>query len=260
MNNIAAEPPDWGPDSLSAKYFKNAEYNDRAIAANYPDVFDLLKQIHECFERIEDVIGNDKGALRLVPRFLLVRTHSTFLAACRLAMSGQISEAQALNRAAIEQAWYALHIAKDPGGWPRAETWLRRNESDAAEKACKNEFTVANVRQTHAALDADTAKHLAYLYDQTINFGAHPNQMGVMSAIRHVEDAEKIVFNVGILAPDPHGVMATVRVAAAVAIGTFKVFQLIYPERFAIAGLEDEVGNLVALLNTVFKRFVVKTA
>ena len=146
-------------------------------------------------------------------------------------MSGQISEAQALNRAAIEQAWYALHIAKDPGQWPRAEIWLRRNESEAAEKACKTEFTVANVRQTHESLDADTAKHLAYLYNQTINFGAHPNQMGVLSSIRHVEDAEKIVFNVGILAPHPHGVMATTRVAAAVAIGAFKVFALIYPER-----------------------------
>ena len=175
-------------------------------------------------------------------------------------MSGQISEAQALNRAAIEQAWYALHIAKDPAGWPRAEMWLRRNESDAAEDTCKTEFTVAKVRHTHESLDADTAKDLHYLYKQTINFGAHPNQMGVMSQIRKAEDANKIVFNVGILAPDPHGVMATMKVTTAVAIGVFRIFGLIYPERFAIVGLQGETGQLVGLLNEVFKQFIAKPA
>src|SRR5258708_4204579 len=176
MSDAMAEPPDWGADSLSARYFKNAEYNDRATAANYPDVFAFLKRIHAGFERIEAAIENDGGAVRIVPRFLLVRTHSTFLGASRLAMSGQISEAQALNRTVIEQAWYALHIAKDPAGWPRAEIWLRRNESDAAENACKTEFTVAKVRHTHDSLDSDTAQSLHSLYKQTVNFGAQPNR------------------------------------------------------------------------------------
>ncbi len=255
MDITIAEPPDWAADSLSSGYFKNAEYNDRATAANFPDVFDFLRQVHACFENIEAITGNDSGATRLLPRFLLVRAHSSFLAACRLALSGQITEAQALNRTAIEQAWYALHIAKDPDQWSRAEVWLRRNDSDAARSACRNEFRVANVRQTHESLDAATARDLDSLYDRTIDFGAHPNQMGVLTLIRHVEDAEKIVFNVGILAPEPRGVMATTRVAAAVAIGVFRVFGLIYPERFAIMGLEGEIAKLVGVLNAVFKPF-----
>src|SRR6266498_1231001 len=95
------EPPDWGSDSFSS-YFKMAEYNARATAANFPDVFGFLQQIHTCFEQIEEAIRNDSGVTRILPRLLFVRAHSGFLAACRLAMSGQLTEAQAVNRAAIE--------------------------------------------------------------------------------------------------------------------------------------------------------------
>ncbi len=251
-----AQPPDWGPDSLSSKYFKDAEYNDRATAANFPEVFELLKQVHACFEKIEEITSNDSGATRILSRFLLVRAHSTFLAACRLAMSGQIGEAQVLNRAAIEQAWYALHIAKDPASWTRAEIWLRRNESADAKASCKAEFTVAKVRATHASRDAGNAQDLGELYDLTIDFGAHPNQMGVLSSIRRVEDAANVVYNVGILAPNTLGVMVAIRVTVAIAVGVFRVFRVIYPERFAIMVLDDEIAALGAALNTVFQRFV----
>ena len=250
-----AEPPDWGADSLSSKYFKDAEYNDRATAANFPVVFDLLKRVHGCFERVEEITSNDSGATRILSRFLLVRAHSTFLAACRLTMSGQIGEAHVLNRAAIEQAWYALHIAKDPEPWKRAEIWLRRNESADAKASCKAEFTVAKVRATHSSLDVGNAKDLSELYELTIDFGAHPNQMGVLGSIRRVEDAEKVVYNVGILAPNTLGVMAAIRMTIAIAIGVFRVFRVIYPERFAIVGLDGEIASLVAALNTVFKPF-----
>ena len=253
-------PPTWGTDSLSANYFESAEHNDRATAANYPEVFALLRALHSFFEKLCRAVENDTEAVRVVPRFLLIRTHSTILAAFRLAMSGQISEAQALNLSAIEQIWYALHIAKDPAGWPRAECWLRRNENDTTLRACKDEFTVRNVRESHVTLDAQTAGQLATLYEHTINFGAHPNQMGVMGSIRRAEEAGRVVFQVGLLSPEPRGVMATVRVSAAVAIGAFKVFQLIYPERFTLVGLDAEIPPLVTSLNTVFKGFSSRTA
>jgi hypothetical protein len=170
-------------------------------------------------------------------------------------MSGQIGEAQVLNRAAIEHAWYALHIAKDPQPWTRAEIWLRRNEDSASKQACKTEFTVGNVRSTHAALKPADAKELADLYDLTIDFGAHPNQLGVLSSIRRSEDAEKIQYNVGILSPDTVGVMATIRLSVDVAVGVFKVVALIYPERFAIMSVDGDIDTIVRILNTAFKRF-----
>jgi len=43
--------------------------------------------------------------------------------------------------------------------------------------------------------------------------------------------------------------------AVAVAVGALKVFELIYPERFKITGVDLEIENLVAGLNSVFKPY-----
>lgn len=248
------EPPPWGNDSLS-EFFKDADYNARVTAANYPVVFALLRRVHEAFKRAEDAVERDSGWVRLVPRFLLIRTHSTFLAAIRAGMSGQLSEAFVLLRATVEQAWYALHMAKDPAGDVRVEIWLRRNDDDQATARCKAEFTVKNVRATHEALDSSSAIQLHSIYETLIDYGAHPNQMGVLTGITQHESANQIDYKVGILYPAELPVMVTLRLAVAVAIGALKIFQLIYPERFALTGLDTEIALLVDELNSKFKRY-----
>src|SRR5215831_2534858 len=63
----------------------------------------------------------------------------------------------------IENAWYALHLAKDPASPARAKVWLRRGEDDEAKKRCRAEFSVANVSATHRSLDTATEKVLHQL-------------------------------------------------------------------------------------------------
>ncbi len=77
------KPPEWGNDPLSA-FFKDAEYNDRATAHNFPKVFDLLRRVHMLLKRFEEAIEKDSHEEFLVTRFLAVRAHSSFLAAIRL--------------------------------------------------------------------------------------------------------------------------------------------------------------------------------
>ena len=71
-------------------------------------------------------------------------------------------------------------IAKDPKGTQPAQIWLRRNEDAIAKSRCKSEFTVTKLRQTHEALDPDTAADLHKIYEDLIDFGAHPNQFGAL--------------------------------------------------------------------------------
>lgn len=247
------EPPDWGADSFSS-YFRDAEFNNRATAANYPTVFALLQRVHAAFENAEAAVEKD-GAARVVPRFLFVRTHSAYLAACRLGMSGQLTEAHAVLRVGLEEAWYGLHIAKDPAPFARAGVWLRRNEGAEALAQCKTEFTVKNVRETHEALDATAAADLKALYDNVIDFGAHPNQLGVLAAVRNSREENHVDYKVGILYPEQVPVLFTLRLAVAVGIGALKVFRLAYPERFALVGLDGEIEKLVTQLNGVFKAY-----
>jgi hypothetical protein len=248
------EPPDWGNDPLS-KLFKDADYNARVTAANYPRVFESLQMVDAAFSRAREIVEKDSSFARLVPRFLLVRTHSSFLAAIRAGMSGQIGEAFVLLRAGVEQSWYALHMATGHDADRRTEIWLRRNESDAAKASCKSEFTVKNVRSTHEDLDAPAAADLHQIYETLVDYGAHPNQMGVFTSIKSQESATEVTFQVGILHPAELPVMVTLRLAIAVAIGALKIFQLIYPERFILMGLDSEIQRLVVELNSQFKRF-----
>ena len=157
---------------------------------------------------------------------------------------------------AIEQAWYALHIAKDPKAPERAKIWLSRNDDNPSKAKCKSEFTVANVRSTHEGLDSATAKELQDRYENLIDFGAHPNQMGVLTSMSKSETDMQIDYKIGILFPEKMTVVFALRMAVAVAVGALKAFKLIYPERFSLTRIDLEIDKLVAGLNTVFKPYV----
>ena len=125
------QPPGWDGDSLS-KYFRDAEYNERVTAINYPEVFRLLRFVQATLELVEEAIESARGPARPLPQFLLVRAHSAFLASVRLAMSGQSFEAQVVLRSGIESAWYALHMATDPVPGARARPSSRACTTSAA--------------------------------------------------------------------------------------------------------------------------------
>jgi hypothetical protein len=246
------QPPPWDTDSLS-KYFADAEYNERVTAINYPDIYDLLRRLQRAFEQAEETI--EKGFTQghfLVPRILLPRAHSAVLASIRLSMSGQSLEALCVLRSAIEQAWYDVHIGTDSA---RAETWLRRNESDDAQRKCKAEFTVANVRGSHEALDVNGAADMRSLYEIVIDFGAHPNQLGVLNSMQRVETSKQVDYRVGILFPQELRVMMGVRLAVAVGVGVLNAYRVLFPERFALVGLDREITVLGDALNVQFRRF-----
>jgi hypothetical protein len=250
----AVTPPPWQDDPLS-RYFAEAEHNTRASSINWPDVYQVQQRAHRMLLRVGEAFEHDTGNPHHlgVPRMLLIRSHSAILTTMRLAMSGQGFEAQTVLRVAIEHAWYALHVTRDPAPPGRARVWWDRGESPQATQACKNEFTVANVRQTHEGLDAQTAAAMHQLYEGTINLGGHPNQAGVVLGLGLEDRGEATVtVRVGFLHPVPAVMLSTIKASVDVAIGLAKVVSLIYPERFRIAGLDEEVNRLIQHASDVF--------
>jgi hypothetical protein len=172
----------------------------------------------------------------------------------RLAMGGQAIEAMAVLRVGIEQGWYALHIANDPAAPTRAQIWWKRDENPQATKACQNEFTIANVRGTHEALDATTAIIVNRLYKDTIAYGAHPNWSGVALGLSVEQmDAETATIRVGILNPIPMTMLSTIKAAVDVAMGLALTFGLIYGDAFKRAGLGRDFNLLRQHAADVFK-------
>jgi hypothetical protein len=219
-------------------------------------VYALLQRVHVAYLRLVEAIENDHQEHVLVSRLLMCREHSSFLAAVRLAISGQVYESSAVLRCAIEQAWYALHIAKDPAPPNRAKVWLQRNQSNAAKSICKNEFTVTKVRSTHESIDSKTASHLQERYELMIDFGAHPNQFGVASSLRRKPEEEQPTYDSRVMAVDTVPVMFALRMAVEIALDGLKVFQLIYPERFMLVGLDRETETILNDINTAFRQYV----
>src|SRR5215472_10616496 len=175
------------------------------------------------------------------------------------AMSLQLPESYAVLRTAIEQAWYALHIAKDTHPPDRANVWLSRSTDKYSKSKCRNEFAIGNVRSTHELFDCPTAKQLYELYERTIDFRGHPNEKSVSGAMARLATENEINFSIGILSfRDPVLVVAALHMAVGVATGTLKVFQLIFPERFLILGLDAKVEALIRDLNSVFKQYAPK--
>ncbi len=246
--------PPWDSDPLS-QFFRDAARNVRVAAVNLPDFFDLLRNLNQLFLDVQSALEHDNRDVLLIPRFLVVRVYASILGAWRLAMSGQLPEAHAVLRLAIEQAWYALHMAKDPNPSERAVIWLNRNDDETAKGKCKSEFTITNVRATHRSVDRLNEPKLHLLYERVIDFGAHPNQQGLLSSAIQKEDEKEIVTTVGVLHPETTGVVVTLKTSCEVAIGTLKVIELMFPERFRIAQIDKRIDDFTARAYAVFQRY-----
>jgi hypothetical protein len=254
MSDDESLPP-WADDELS-EILGMAEYNTRAAAHNLSEIYGLIARVHRAFVRAREAVQRDDDHLRLIPRFLLARASSSCLASIRLALGGQIFEAHVVLRAEIEQAWYALHIAEDPSPPARAEIWLRRNEDAAAVSRCKSEFSAGSVRSTHEAVDPGTAMDLQALYARTIDFGGHPNQLGLLSGLTKSKAGKTTTYQVPVLCADTLPMVTTLHAVAAVAIGVLKVFQAIFGIRFQLLDMDAEIRDLVDGLISIFKQYV----
>ena len=69
------------------------------------------------------------------------------------------------------------------------------------------------------------------------------------------ETDKETTFQVGLVAPQLLPALMAIKTAAEVAIGTFKVYQIIFPEHFQIMNLDRTINALIEGLNRAFKPY-----
>ena len=131
-NANTTTPPNWGSDDIT-KYIDLCRQNQYATFANKNSVVPL-KRIDKCFRKI---LAKPINPRPWFPLQFLHRSHSAFIAACGMAMAGQIVEVYALLRLSLESAAYGFYINRDTA---RAELWLRRHDGVAEKKKVRSEF------------------------------------------------------------------------------------------------------------------------
>lgn len=230
-------PKRWAEDPLS-EFIQDAFKNSLATFVHKKHAFDLLLKTDGAFRRIGQNLDNAGNPLAPA---LLHRSHSAFLASCRLSMSGQATETFPLLRSCLEYALYALHINENPS---YAEVWLRRHENEESLRTVKRSFKHVHVMETLLNFDEALHNDLSQLYEQTIDFGGHPNERGVSSSTAMRTEGDTIVIRNQLLHGDSLALGYALKITAQIGLGSMKVFRLIFRERFDLLGLRDTIDSL----------------
>ncbi len=234
MNEHSDHPKGWGDDELSA-YIDMVRNNQFASYQKLPNDYGRLTDIDACFVTISRQLLNPKDIL--APLFL-ARSHSAYRAACAAALCGQSAETFVLLRSSVEAAGYGLLIYQTPD---LGEIWLKRAENKGPVRAA---FTVKAVRHGVEKLDAKLAGIFDMVYERAIDFGGHPNEMAMTGSMSITEDADRKTFVIKYLDDNPLALSHAIKSTAQAGLCSLFIFQHIFPERFELLGLKQQLQTL----------------
>ena len=174
-------PPGWGADPLTS-FMADAARNRWATFAHYGPTMRNLAYLDAQFMGLDGW----RDPPNPVTPHLAFRSHSNFRAACEHALAGQLGDMFPMIRACIEAAAYAVHLEGDA---KRTEAWLRRHDGAAAMKVARGrDFHHTTVLASVMALDARVGALFGELYQQSIDYGGHPNERGLSANAQAMPD------------------------------------------------------------------------
>jgi hypothetical protein len=234
---MSPAPAGWGNDRLT-EYLDNFRGNQFAT-------FDGMKRSTERLIEIDLMFFTFlNGAINLRPWFpanFMLRSHSALRSAIGSAMAGQAYEASAVLRLSLEFAAYGLFIGSDK---KRAEAWLRRHDSEKDMLEMRNMFLIKNINNHTHQVSPSLAVDFKDIYDNLIDFGAHPNERGVTESMDIIDSADRKEFRAIYLHSDPRKIDAAFARCYHVGLWSLLAFRLVWPDRFKLMGLSEKLETL----------------
>lgn len=231
----ALVPVNWAKDDLS-KFLSDVQGNQIATFANKPEFLAKLIEIDACFLKVATHIINPKFP---VAAFMFLRCHSAFRAAVGMAMSGQM-EVFAILRNVLEYAGCGLFVTTDD---ELSMLWLNRHADEESRKKMNRRFAI-NVSAAVTAANRHAGERYAKLYEQCIDFGAHPNERGVTTSMTHDEQSDRHIFNAVYLNRDglqmDHGLVMTMRCGMV----ALEVFESVFGALYELVGVKARLLGL----------------
>lgn len=231
----------WGQDPLS-KFLSAAEHNTVASFENLKGEVALLSEIDYLFRELVTNLNNSPGWFS---GLFTLKAHSAFLASCRLALSGQVSETFVLLRSVLEYALYGFYIDRNAGS---GEVWLRRHDDDASMKAMKNTFKVSSLMSALASASDKDAEVAQKLYERTIDFGGHPNKRAISQSLRLGKVEGGVRYDITYLHGPSLEMAHGLKTLAQVGTSALSIFRHLFKERFDLLGLTPRLDALKAQL------------
>ncbi len=234
-------PPNWGNDPLS-EFIETARHNTIATFANCPNEYNILKDIHELFRYTTDNLINTP---EWFASFFLLKSHAAYLGGVRFALSGQCSETYVVLRNCLESALYGLYMSLHKESH---ETWLNRRVNEESLKRVKDEFKIVNLFAALKSADPKIYDAAKILYDRTIDYGAHPNELALTSLLKKTEDGDMVKFNLNYLSGDTPAFRLALKSTAQCGACSLLIFKNVYSERFRLLGIDRKLDKLKVAL------------
>jgi hypothetical protein len=131
-----------------------------------------------------------------------------------------------------------LYLARNPAS---REVWLRRHDDDESKRRVGQEFRISALLQHAATIDPAEGAVAQTLYERTIDYGAHPNEMALMQTLNLDRKPTEVRFTVSYLQGLGLPMQLSLKSAAQIGVCTLALFRLLLPERFAILGIEHDL-------------------
>jgi len=234
---LPEQPDGWNNNEIS-NFFDNARINKYATFANLKDDIQRLTEIDTLFRTVIDGLNHSHDWFA---GFFIIRAHSNYLASCQLSWGGQIPESYALLRSCLENALYGLYLARNPDS---RETWLRRHDSDEHKQKVRNEFKIGTMLALAKETNKQEGEVAQELYDQTIDYGAHPNELALMQTLHIKEGEEQVEFKIVYLEGESDQLALALKTTAQIGVCSISLLRDIYKERYDILGVTNILDNL----------------
>lgn len=234
-----------------------AERNSTETRKNFPVITQLLEDINGTMQDANGTLVNSPDWFLVL---FLGRAHSAFIAAVRLALSGETTESYMVQRGALEDGMYALHIKSDPEELERVKVWLERNDSDKSKHAVIGEFKMGNLRASITREDPKLTPIINTLYDRCVDLGAHPNKLGLLTSAAWSKNEDGVpTFQVFAFSHTQDALLLALKTCTEVGIAVLRLFACVYHTRFELAGLLQRIHGLENRVEPTFRQFYARS-
>lgn len=238
-NNLDLDRPAGWQNSELFTFIENCWSNSLAsfdahnvLCRRMEDIDAILRDLHASIAKtpVEDhvpaiIFGRLIGAYRSAVMLSLCLSTDAF---CQI-------------RSCLEHAAYASLIKQRPH---LADVWSAGSETPQTLKTLTRAFSTANLRAGVAALAPGFEKVFDLLYRRSIDFGGHPNMLGVYAQVS-VGNQDRTI-SVNILHADSDISLHTLRSCAQAGVFAAVLSSKTFPEAFRAAGLEDRLIRATA--------------
>jgi hypothetical protein len=229
----------WGKSSLT-EFLDKAHRNILITYLKQKGYFEMLENLTEVFGDVQKCVKySDEQDIPLA--LLLTRAFGNFLAATRLACSGQLSETYCQIRACLESGLYAFHIYKEPS---LAKVWFNRHKDEEQRKKCIKSFRPGDILNKLKSTKQSLGNQAEKIYQTCIDWGAHPNERSVLSNVDLNQNKSPKTIRLQLFNAGSGFFYPCLLYCIDVGICVIKIFDEIYSKEFKQVNVEIRLGNI----------------